>query len=239
MAWPMSRGPVLESSFASRTLLVGAFPMRRFRFSIASLMTLVVFVAVSLAALRYVSPLWARALFSITWGILLAAVIGIIYRDGRRRAFWVGFALFGFGYLALSFGPWASAEVRPHLITTALLNELYPRMHPESGSTTATTILTLNPVGSTSTTSTATAPGTIVVDNVQTSANVFVPVTVIGNMAYALTALGASASSSEQAEQFQRVGHALFVLLMAGWGGMIARLAYETRENHRDEEATP
>jgi hypothetical protein len=39
-----------------------------------------------------------------------ASVLGLVCRDEGRRAWWLGFALFGWGYSALSLAPWSKPE---------------------------------------------------------------------------------------------------------------------------------
>ncbi len=75
--------------------------MRRFRFSIAGLMGIVLIAAVGLAGLRNASALWAGTLLMLTCATLALAVVGAIYCRGPRQAWWLGFAIFGWGYLAL------------------------------------------------------------------------------------------------------------------------------------------
>jgi hypothetical protein len=106
--------------------------MRLPRFTIAGLMGLVVVVAVGVAALRFASDLWAGILLMPTLGTLGAAVLAFHERTGSLRSWWRGFALFGWGYLVLAMGPWASEAIAPHLPTTAGLDALYARMHPDS-----------------------------------------------------------------------------------------------------------
>lgn len=79
---------------------------RRFRFSsIAGLMALVGFVALAFASLRSGSALWASATFTMTLGLLGASVLGAYScRDAARMA-WMGFGVFGWSYLAFTFGP--------------------------------------------------------------------------------------------------------------------------------------
>jgi hypothetical protein len=96
--------------------------MRTVRFPIAGLMWAVLVAALGLAALRSSSELWAGATFLATCGILCLAIVGIVCRTDETRAWWLGFALFGWGYLALAF--WS-----PHsLPTTALLHMLEARL---------------------------------------------------------------------------------------------------------------
>ncbi len=100
--------------------------MRFARFSVAGLLGAVGLWAVALACLVYASSPWADATFSITLGTLTVALIGVAYRRGDRRAHWVGFALCGWAYMALSSGPWFASDVRPHLVTTRLFRWAYP-----------------------------------------------------------------------------------------------------------------
>jgi hypothetical protein len=76
--------------------------MRDPRFNIASMLGAISFVAVGFAALREATDQWDGALFSLTLGLLLSAVLLAVHRTEARRAFWIGFALFGWGYLSLS-----------------------------------------------------------------------------------------------------------------------------------------
>ena len=60
----------------------------------------------------------------LTCGILTLGVVGAIYRQGTRRAWWLGFSLFGWGYMAL-WGFW-SVGGWPDLPTTSALEILRP-----------------------------------------------------------------------------------------------------------------
>jgi hypothetical protein len=91
--------------------------MRDPRYNIASMLGAISFVAVGFAALREANDQWDSGLFSLTLGILLNAVLLAVRRTEARRAFWIGFALFGWGYLCLSLI--SSTESR--LITTQAL----------------------------------------------------------------------------------------------------------------------
>jgi hypothetical protein len=76
--------------------------MRRIRFNIASLLIAVLFLAVGFAALRESNDLWDSGLFSLTVVVLLGSILLAVHRSDAGWAFWVGFALFGWTYLALS-----------------------------------------------------------------------------------------------------------------------------------------
>ncbi len=80
--------------------------LRRIRFSIAGLMGVVLVAAVGFAALRNASEAWAGWLLLLTCGVLTLAVVGSLCRGPAERAGWLGFALFGWGYLALA--QWSS-----------------------------------------------------------------------------------------------------------------------------------
>jgi hypothetical protein len=76
--------------------------MRTTRFPIAGLMGAVLVIALALAALRNAYETWAGATFMVSCGVLTLAVVGIVCRGDAERAWWLGFALFGWGYLALA-----------------------------------------------------------------------------------------------------------------------------------------
>jgi hypothetical protein len=84
--------------------------MRRFRFSIASLLGVVLFAAVAVAAFRLANDAWDSAVFATTVLCLLLAVLLTVHHSELERAYWLGFVLFGASYLAASLIP--SIEVR-------------------------------------------------------------------------------------------------------------------------------
>lgn len=94
--------------------------MHHLRFHIAGALGAIVFVAVGFAALRDADELWDAWLFSLTIGLLLVAVLLAAHRNGGRRAFWIGFALFGWGYLGLSLIP----SIEPRLVVTKAIEYL-------------------------------------------------------------------------------------------------------------------
>lgn len=99
----------------------------RLHFSLAGLLGAVAFVAVGCAALRYASDWWASGVLTLAVGLLLGGTLALFLRPGRPRAFWAGFALFGWAYLLLCFGPWIGSAMGPRLITTRFFQWLEPK----------------------------------------------------------------------------------------------------------------
>jgi hypothetical protein len=77
--------------------------VRTTRLSIAGLMGIVAVASLGLTALRSDSPIWAGVMFLTTCAVLSLAVVGSLCRAGKERTWWLGFATFGWGYLALVF----------------------------------------------------------------------------------------------------------------------------------------
>jgi hypothetical protein len=69
--------------------------MRRFRFHLGTLVILVLLLGVSFAALRESNEIWDSSIFTLTLGVLITSILLAVHRAERKRAFWLGFALFG------------------------------------------------------------------------------------------------------------------------------------------------
>jgi hypothetical protein len=91
--------------------------MRRFRFKIASLLGVILFLGVGLAGLRESNDLWESGLFTLTLGVLLVSILLAVHRSEVKRAFWIGFAIIGWGYMAIALIP----SIEPRLLTTKAL----------------------------------------------------------------------------------------------------------------------
>src|SRR5271165_1100590 len=98
--------------------------MKRFRFSIRALMVAVVVMGVAFAGLRSPSPFWANLWFSLDLAVLTLSLPAAVYRQGEKRAFWVGFAAFGWVYFVLTLAPWFQTEIRFQLFSTTILDLL-------------------------------------------------------------------------------------------------------------------
>jgi hypothetical protein len=91
--------------------------MRSFRFHIGTLVIVVLVLGVAFAALRESSDLWESGVFTLTLTALLISILLAIHGTESRRAFWIGFTLFGWVYLGLSLVP----SIESRLITTKAL----------------------------------------------------------------------------------------------------------------------
>jgi hypothetical protein len=98
--------------------------MKRSLFSIAGMMALVVLIALGFGALRNPTLLWASLIFTATVAFLAMAILGTLARRGRARMTWAGVAVFGWLYLALSFGPMSNANgvTYPPFLTQVLVD---------------------------------------------------------------------------------------------------------------------
>ena len=103
--------------------------MRRVRFSIAGLMVAVAASALVIAGLRSANSAttFAGAMLMLACGVLGLAIVGVVSRRGNERTWWLGFALFGCGYLVLAF--WTENGFHS-LPTTSLLLFLSSKIDP-------------------------------------------------------------------------------------------------------------
>jgi hypothetical protein len=72
--------------------------MPKLRFDLASLLFVVFIFGVGFAALRESSGLWQSGLFTLTLSVLLVSILLAVHGTESRRAFSIGFALFGWVY---------------------------------------------------------------------------------------------------------------------------------------------
>ena len=97
------------------------------RGSILETLTFIVVFAIASAALLPGNEAWAGVLFLLTVALLGASIVGILHRRQARRASWQGFALFGFGYLAMAFVPSFPHQAGLELPTSKLVRLAYAR----------------------------------------------------------------------------------------------------------------
>jgi hypothetical protein len=193
--------------------------MTRFRFSIASLLGLVVFVAIAITALRAASDSWDSALFTTTLAMFLVSVLLTVHSAGRQRAFWFGFCLFGWAYLLASLVP----QIEPRLLTTKGLAWLDAKVPGRS----QYMVEQLDVALDNSINQTKTMQGLALGRNSRTVADS----TDLGIIRLWYSATGKLLSGSgSTSENFVRIGHSLTALLLAFLGGQISRYLYRGRQ---------
>jgi hypothetical protein len=70
--------------------------------TVKGLMVIVAVIGVAIAALIRPYKFWAIVLSLLQVTLCLTAVLGLVFRRGPERAFWIGFALFGWAYFILT-----------------------------------------------------------------------------------------------------------------------------------------
>lgn len=107
---------------------------RRIGNTTLGLMVVIVSAALLLALLRHGIQHWGRGeLLTLNIVMLVFASISMaILGPSLSRAFWDGFACFGWVYLLVTLGPcpWNNQSEVPPLPTTQFFDALYPRIHP-------------------------------------------------------------------------------------------------------------
>ena len=79
--------------------------MRLPLFTIRTLLGVILFIALVLAAFRASTDTWDSGVLGMDLLLLLTATLLAIHRTDGKRAYWLGFALFGWVYLVLSLVP--------------------------------------------------------------------------------------------------------------------------------------
>ena len=131
--------------------------MRRFRFHLSTMLLIVLLTGVGFAALRESDEIWDSEVFTLVLAVLLVSILLAVHRTEKRRAYWLGFALFGAAYLGLSLVP----PTESRLITTkalAFIDSKVPRSITRADALSTTDLLsatTRNLMSSMSTRATA------------------------------------------------------------------------------------
>ncbi len=101
------------------------------RATLAGLMGLIVVAAVGMAGLKQGTLVWATVTFTIVAAVLLGSIVLAILapRDGSR-AFWVAFAIFGWGYAIIEHESWIGPQGPPLPGRLALI-WLETQIHPQ------------------------------------------------------------------------------------------------------------
>ncbi len=172
------------------------------RLSIAMCMAAVGFLAVGSAALTHPTELWASSLFTLAVALLTWASVAAVIRP---RAFWTGFAAFGWVYLILSLGIFGARGIAgspfpppPTLVTSFLIESLEARVIQQTFRNNPTPPSTPKP---------ATPAGNIV--------------TFTNGSPTPIQTFTVRATMFAHGE-FHQIGHSLLALLVAMIGGFVA-----------------
>ncbi len=82
------------------------FTLPRWTFRLRQLFLWTAAIALGLVALRSASPIWVATTMGLALLTLAASILLIIFRLGEQRAFWIGFATFGWLYAVLLAAGW-------------------------------------------------------------------------------------------------------------------------------------
>jgi hypothetical protein len=214
--------------------------MKRPRFTIASILLTVLCVAVGVAALRASDDMWDGAIFGIAALSFLTAVLMAVHRTERRRAFWLGFALFGCIYLGASLIP----IINNRLPTSKALVFLDSKL-PRAGS--GLSILDLDGDGSLDLiVSTGTQASGFYLNQSDGTLRAVNGSAAPGANGAVLSRLDTTWSSGSRLllsaprgtrENFVRIGHSLLAMIIAILGGSLSR-SIQARERSRSIEST-
>jgi hypothetical protein len=108
--------------------------MARFHVSIASLMAVMIPIALGLAAFQSATQLWVNIVFNLVVAVLLVATYKAKCSQGIEGAWWAGFASFGWGHLVLGLlgMPWGQHYgVGPELVTGEITGRVVALLEPD------------------------------------------------------------------------------------------------------------
>jgi hypothetical protein len=214
--------------------------MRRFRFHIGTLVILVLLLGVSFAALRESNEIWDSSIFSSTLCMLLISILLAVHRTEKRRAFWLGFALFGSAYLGVSLLP----TIESRLITTKALGFLDSKVSRSSpdgltyfdydndglmdlvvANNSQPTVLSLNKGNGTWQDVVEAGPSNPPDNQARSPWQRLLGTSLKG--------------SSGTTEHFVRIGHSLLAIIVASIGGYIYRRLYASNRQAVEPSAIP
>jgi hypothetical protein len=154
-------------------------------------------------------------LFSVAMAFLTVAIIGAIHARGPARPFWSGFAIGGWMYLLLQYGPFCESQVGPYTFPSAVLDLLHAAIAPTPVQPPPTQggmmQMMRGMMGSGSTMQNVSAPGTSPAPSVW--------------LGYAEPNWGPGRywNGPQASHTFFRIGHSLLCLITALAAGLLAR----------------
>jgi hypothetical protein len=82
------------------------FTLPKFSFGLRQLFLWTAAIALGLVALRSASPFWVAAMMGLALLVLASSILLVVFRQGATRAYWIGFATFGWLYTLLLCTGW-------------------------------------------------------------------------------------------------------------------------------------
>lgn len=189
--------------------------MRGFHFSLRWLFGVVSFLAVSCGLLIYASPLLSKLTFTAALVLLLASMFPAVFSAADRRAFWAGFAVFGFAYIWLICGAWQAPDgsaLRDRLATTAVLEWTHDKAARRQ--TVSMPLQSPAPMA-------GTGPG---MSSMMGGGGM--PGGMMSGMGGMMMGPMVGAIVNPEWNDFLTTGHSLFAILFACLGGVIAKSSY-------------
>jgi hypothetical protein len=209
------------------------------RTSILGMMAGVGLIAVGLAALRNADQLWQAVAVTLTLAALGVASMGARQLDGADRAWWGGFAAFGWGYLILSSAPWVGDQVGPIMLPGYLLRAAHESI--AAGSSPYYERLAASREDLAKLRGWLANPGMIAASEANpsdpTRANVLAEIKVQESMIASLEASGPPPTSRwpvlfpgiNRRVEFARIGHSLSALASGWFGAAVSRRMWSRR----------
>jgi hypothetical protein len=194
------------------------------RFSIRQLLLATAFIATGCCALLNASSWVAAAFLGGVTLLLSAAVLFAIYRDGERRAYWIGFTVLGWTYLFLCFSGFLSASsLSWHGNITALLaGAIYDRAYASQAVPAGSYIVPTVTYSPYSSSSSYRSPAS-------SMPNAYTPSPAVGGGLVTWVPAATQAPPGPDRESFLYVAHALWTLLIATCGGWLAAWLHRSR----------
>ena len=125
---------------ASESDFAPLFTLPRLSFGLRQLFLWTAAIALALVALRGASPAWIAAMMGLALFVLAASILLVVFRRGHQRAYWIGFATFGWLYmllvlfsLTLGSNQPKNSPIRPNnLVTQRLSSACYHWLYDEA-----------------------------------------------------------------------------------------------------------
>ena len=220
------------------------------RFTLKHLFIWTAIIAASCVALRSANGLWAAVMLGLASLTMAAAILLVIFRQGAGRAYWIGFATFGWLYLLLVLFGWnieptsthGDNPFRPHnLVTSRLSDAAYHWLYDDAFATYYQSLQTAAGGGYSgfgSSSGMPMGPG----GPYGSGGMSMMGGGMMSGGGYSGSGMGGPAAPpppppGPHAQDFTNVSQALWAILLAAIGGALAHWLYATRPGERTTPA--